>query len=87
MRQRTALQFRINTYFHAQNDKENCVDFYNSFFPGEAKMCLDFMNFRAPPAALKQKNKHNSINMQPIITYFQGRFKIVKCLIWVIFSK
>ncbi len=24
---------------HAQNDKDNCVDFYNSVFPGEAKMC------------------------------------------------
>ncbi len=40
---------------HAQNDEENCVDLYNSDFPGEAKMCLGFMSFRAPPAALKQK--------------------------------
>ncbi len=41
---------------HAQNDRENCVDFYNSVFAGEAKMCLSFMSFRAPAAALKQKN-------------------------------
>ncbi len=38
---------------HAQNDKENGVDFYNSVFPGEAKMCLGFMSFYAPSAALK----------------------------------
>ncbi len=25
-------------------------------------MCLGFMSFRAPPAALKQKNLHNSPN-------------------------
>ncbi len=53
---------------HAQNDKENCVDFYNSVFPGEAKMCWGFMSFRAPSGALKQKNNHNSPTMQPIIT-------------------
>ncbi len=52
----------------AQNDQENGVDFYNLVFPGEAKMCLGFMSFRAPSAALKQKNYHNSPNMQPIIT-------------------
>ncbi len=38
------------------HDKENGVEFYNSVFPGEAKMCLYFMSFRAPPAALKQNN-------------------------------
>ncbi len=54
--------------FYAQNDKENGVDFYNSVFPGEAKMCLVFMSFRAPSATLNQKNYHNSPNMQPIIT-------------------
>ncbi len=43
------LEFLQNV--HAQNDKENCVDFYNSVFPGEG-----FMIFRAPPAAQKQKN-------------------------------
>ncbi len=41
---------------HAQNDKENGVDFYNSVFTGEAKVYLGFMSFRAPPAALKQEN-------------------------------
>ncbi len=46
---------RIIQTLHAQNDKENCVDFYNLVFPGEAKMCLGFMSFCAPPAALKQK--------------------------------
>ncbi len=56
-----------------QNDKENWEDFYNSVFSGEANMCLGFMNFRGPPAALKQKNYHNSTNMQPIITYFQDQ--------------
>ncbi len=49
-----ALEF-IQTS-HAQNDREGCVDFYNSVFPGEAKMCLSFMSFRAPTAAQKQKN-------------------------------
>ncbi len=53
---------------YGQNDKENCVDFYNSVFPGEAKMCLGLMSFRAPSAAPKQKNYHNSPNMQPVIT-------------------
>ncbi len=50
-------------------------------------MCLGFMSFRAPPAALKQKNKHNFTNMQPIMTYFQGRIKVIKRHIVVIFSK
>ncbi len=40
---------------HAQNDKGNCMDVNNSDFPGEAKMFLGFMSFRAPPAALKRK--------------------------------
>ncbi len=50
------------------NDKENGVDFYNSVFPGEVKICLGFMSFRALSAALKQKNYNNSPNMSPIIT-------------------
>ncbi len=62
----------------AQNDKENGVDFYYSVFPGEAKMCLCLMSFRAPPAALKQKNYHNSPNMLPIITLFQVLLQIMK---------
>ncbi len=41
---------------YAQNEKGNGVDFYNSVFPVETKMCLGFMSFRAPPAARKQKN-------------------------------
>ncbi len=41
-------------------------------------MCIGFMSLRAPPAALKLKNYHNSTNMQPIITHFQGRFKFMK---------
>ncbi len=49
---------------YAQSDKENGVNFHNSVFPGEAKMCLDFMSFRATSAALKQKNYHNSANVQ-----------------------
>ncbi len=48
---------------YGQNDKEKRVDFYNSVFPGEVKMCLGFMSFRALSAALKQKNYHNSPNM------------------------
>ncbi len=48
------LEF-IHTLY-AQNDKENCGDFYNSVCPGVAKMCLGFVSFRAPPAAMKQKN-------------------------------
>ncbi len=72
---------------HAQNDWKNCVDFYNLVFPGEAKMCLGFMSFHAPPAEIKQKNKHNSTNIQPIITLFQGRIKFMKRYVYVIFSK
>ncbi len=53
---------------YAQTDKENGVDSYNSVFPGEVKICFGFMSFRAPSAALKQKNYHNSSNVQPIIT-------------------
>ncbi len=30
---------------YAQSDKENRVDFYNSVFQGEAKMCLGLMSF------------------------------------------
>ncbi len=41
---------------HGQNDKENCVDLYNSVSPGEAKMCLGVMSFRAPSTPLKPKN-------------------------------
>ncbi len=33
---------------YAQNDKENGVDFYNSVFREEAKMCFGFMSFRTP---------------------------------------
>ncbi len=47
---------RIIQTFYAQNYKENGADFYNSVFPGEAKMCLGFMSFRGSPAALKHKN-------------------------------
>ncbi len=72
---------------HVPNDEENYVDFYISVFPGEAKMCLGFMSFRAPPAALEQKNEHNSTNMQPIITYFQGQFNFMDHHILVICSK
>ncbi len=62
----------------AQKDKENGVDFYNSVFPGEAKMCLGFMSLRAPSGALKQKNYHNSPKTQPIITLFQVLLKFMK---------
>ncbi len=73
------FHFKINKQsLHAQNDKENCVDFYNSVFPGEAKMRLGLMSFRAPSAALKQKNYHNSPDMQPIITQLQVLFKFMK---------
>ncbi len=54
--------------FYAQDDKENGVEFYSSVFQGEAKMWFGFMGFRAPSSALKQKNHHNSPNVQPIIT-------------------
>ncbi len=72
---------------YGQHDKQNCVDFYNSVFPGETKMCLDFMSFRAPSAALKQKNYHNSPNMQPIIPLFQLLFKFIKRHLLTIVSK
>ncbi len=38
-------------------------------------------------APLKQKNCHNSPNLQPIITFFQGLFKFMKRHLLVIFSK
>ncbi len=50
-------------------------------------MCLGFMSFRAPSAALKQKNYHNSPNMLPIITKFQVLFKFVKRHLLIIVSK
>ncbi len=50
------LTLELTQTLHAQNDKENGLDLHNSVFPGEAKMCLGFMTFRALPAALKQKN-------------------------------
>ncbi len=59
---------------YSQNEKENCVDFHNSVFPEEAKMCFGFMSFRARAAAVNKKNYHNSPNMQPIITEFQMLF-------------
>ncbi len=70
-----------------KNDKENGVDFYNSVFPGEAKICLGFMSFRARSAALKQKKNHNSPNMQPIITDFQVLLKFMKRHLSTIVSK
>ncbi len=81
------LHLNINTNLNAQNDKHNYVDFYNSVFPGEAKMCIGFMNFRAPSAALKQKNYHNSPHMQPIITLFQALLKIMKRHLLTMVSK
>ncbi len=51
IRQGTVLHFRVNSLF-AQIDKDNCVDFYNSDFPGKAKLCLGFMSFRPPSSAL-----------------------------------
>ncbi len=50
-------------------------------------MCLGFMSFRAPSAALKQKNYHNSPYMQPIITLFQVQFKFIECHFLTIVSK
>ncbi len=41
-------------------------------------MWLGFMTFRATTVALKQKNYHNSPNMQPIVTYYQVLFKFMK---------
>ncbi len=39
-------------------------------------MCFGFMSFRGPSTPLKQKNYHNSLNMQPIITLFQVFFLV-----------
>ncbi len=61
--------------------------FYSSLFPGEVKMCLVFMSFRAPSSALKHKNYHNSPNMLPIITLFQVLFKFMKRNLLTIVSK
>ncbi len=72
---------------HAQYDKENCGDSYNSVFPGEAKKCLSFVSFRAPSVALNQKSYHNSPNMSRIITSFQVLFKFMKRHLLTMFSK
>ncbi len=62
------------------------MDFYNSVFPGEVKMCLGFMSFRALSAALKQKNYHNSPNMSPIITYFRWYLSSWDVIFWLSFQ-
>ncbi len=41
-------------------------------------MCFGFMSFCAPSAALKQKNYHNSPDMQLILKLFQVQFKFMK---------
>ncbi len=41
-------------------------------------MCIGFMSFGAPTAALKQKNQHISPNMKPIVAYLHGLFKFMK---------
>ncbi len=86
-RQGSVFHFRINISFACSKRKKNCKDFYNSVYPGEPKMCLDFMSFRAPSASLKQKNSHNSSDMQPIITKFQVVFKFMKRHLLTIVSK
>ncbi len=50
-------------------------------------MWFGFMSFRALQTELKQKNWHNSPNVQPIITYFQSLFKFMKRHLLFIFSK
>ncbi len=50
-------------------------------------MCLHLISFRAPSATLKQKNYHNSANMQPIIPYFQVLFKFIKRHLLTLVSK
>ncbi len=50
-------------------------------------MCLGFMSFRAPLAALKQKNRHNCPNMQQIETQFQKLLKFMKRHLLHIVSK
>ncbi len=87
IRQGTVFHLELIQTLYAQNDRENCVDFYNSVFPGEAKMCLGFMSFRASSASLKQKNYHNSPNMQPILTLFQVLFNFAKRHLLTIVSK
>ncbi len=41
-------------------------------------MCIGCMHFREPHAEVKQKNYHNSPNVQPIISYFLGRLQFMK---------
>ncbi len=59
--------FELVQAMYAQKDKKG-VDVYNSVFPAEVKMCLGFMSFCAPSAALKQENYQDSPNMQSVIT-------------------
>ncbi len=40
-------------------------------------MCLDCIHFHAPHAAQRQKEYHNSPNMQPIISCIQGHLMTV----------
>ncbi len=50
-------------------------------------MCLVYMQFRAPHAALKRKDHHKSPNMQLIISYFRGLFKFMKRHLLAMLSK
>ncbi len=61
--------------------------FKNPVFPGEAKICLGWMHFRAPPAALKQNNYHNSPNVQPIQFFFGVYLSSWNATFPVIFSR
>ncbi len=46
--------------------------FYNSVFPREAKMCLGFLGFPAPPAALKRKKLSEIPKYAAIYDLFAG---------------
>ncbi len=56
-------------------------------FSRRSKNVLRCMLFRAPHAALKQKNYHNFQNIQPIIVYFLGLLKFIKRHLLTTFSK
>ncbi len=57
--------FEFIQTLYAQNDKEKVVNFYNLVFPGEAKMGLGFISFRAPSL-----HKNRTIIITPNSMFF-----------------
>ncbi len=78
--------FNIDTLL--QYGKKNMIFFVSTHtlkfwflifgFPGDLKKCLGCMHCRTSHGGIKQKNYHNSPNVQPYISYFPSRLKFTK---------